>query len=1241
MSDQRYVIDLLDSSNNPIGSGPLHNVLSVSVNERLDEAGTVSFSVPATDTKAAELIATADRFRVRFASGVLRYGIIDKDVIDAATDQPVRTVTGYDMLRELAHYSMGWWCFYADKDINTVVLPELVADTPWATGTIDAALGDLYYRFDGDSRLSALYKIAQTTGKHFRLGSTFRTFDFGAFGAASSIRFANVAHAQRDTDTTTDLAIIGSLQITSDRGPVVNRIIPWGAGEDGGDTNRAKVSLFHLTPGDSRWANIKAKAGVRGTETTISAVGESFGIPNARYTVADSSGFYEEPVNQVMWCYDKDDLTLGLGYDMVISDIEDATHIVVRGSPSIPSPPTSFPATFISNPQLYIQDDTAWADDPHEAVLIFTDVTLTDLGLDAFELAASQLYERAYNYLQAHKVPQVSYAVSVLNCPESLRVGDTVQIIYRGVVTRSGAAVKWVDINESLNVINITRTFNADGSTSATVEVSNIARQATDSATSMFDNGAQVTAQAVTVGKPSVSSSGGGGGGSGGAGDPLTFTSPLVRTVNNITINDAVADGATKGAAAFNATDFNSAAGVISIDYTNGFDPKYLRLDATNDPVTGALDIKVDSTNALRVLTAASAEIARIDTSAKSFVIGDGDGHSVSETVYDGVSGGRYLNYRTNETDTFTILQYQPNGTPPFNGTSFEFLADDSLINNRRFLMASLTSVGAEGFYLASDKTGLQTNMPLIFRVGNADWSTLPNLLTLTATSGTITQDFTVDGQTSARNETKLIINANTAKQAQLNLRIAGADKWALYVPSGSTDIRIYNYALTNDALTIVSATNAATFIGTVTSKPGASAGIALDPNAATGDYTLSLSPANLTAARRVTFPDATGTAALLQVANVFTAQQQITVPTATAIGLILKTSDNNTTNNLAEWRSSADAVLGRIIPTGALRLGSVATAIDANYLFQIYENKNAAAGFAVRNLGDGTAAKSELKVMTGDSAFSFNVFSASYTPSGIFTGNRSVIDYNGAQGLYLGASSATGTLSLYAGGLGSTQAIFHMTAGLRVRIGLYSVTSPSALLHVYGRADEPQLIVTGHTTQAVGTAIAQVTRNDTAAGVSTLLGLTGLGSGANGDGVAQTFAAKSSTTAAQTQATVSTLWTDATHASKTSRLDVTTTGPGKCGSWGYSGIANTALTIIANGTGDVTEGITVQYVASEVTGTDAGGGTVFLEPGDSTIILSDSTNTLTLTCAADGSVTIVRSAGTDTYKFQCWAVWV
>jgi hypothetical protein len=90
--------------------------------------------------------------------------------------------------------------------------------------------------------------------------------------------------------------------------------------------------------------------------------------------------------------------------------------------------------------------------------------------------------------------------------------------------------------------------------------------------------------------------------------------------------------------------------------------------------------------------------------------------------------------------------------------------------------------------------------------------------------------------------------------------------------------------------------------------------------------------------------------------------------------------------------------------------------------------------------------------------------------------------------------------------------------------------------ISIFGAVDRQQLTVTGHTTQAVGTPLVQFTRNDTAAGISSMLSLTCLGSGANGDGGSILLAGKTSTTAAQPMGLDQWLFVNATHASYTVR---------------------------------------------------------------------------------------------------------
>lgn len=105
--------------------------------------------------------------------------------------------------------------------------------------------------------------------------------------------------------------------------------------------------------------------------------------------------------------------------------------------------------------------------------------------------------------------------------------------------------------------------------------------------------------------------------------------------------------------------------------------------------------------------------------------------------------------------------------------------------------------------------------------------------------------------------------------------------------------------------------------------------------------------------------------------------------------------------------------------------------------------------------------------------------------------------------------------------------------------VGLGVGVTPTARLHAVGDADIVQFLVTGYTTQAVGTAMAQLNRNDTVAGISSILGLTALGSGAANDGGAIDMYGKSSTTAAQAMARIAFAWSTATHASRTSYLTI------------------------------------------------------------------------------------------------------
>lgn len=202
--------------------------------------------------------------------------------------------------------------------------------------------------------------------------------------------------------------------------------------------------------------------------------------------------------------------------------------------------------------------------------------------------------------------------------------------------------------------------------------------------------------------------------------------------------------------------------------------------------------------------------------------------------------------------------------------------------------------------------------------------------------------------------------------------------------------------------------------------------------------------------------------------------------------------------------------------------------------------------------------------------------------------------------------------------------------------------------LSVVGSQDLIQLAVTGYLNQTypISRLMVNNTTNNAVLEALRLEAHVSGGSSLAGYGVSQTFYAEDAGGSYVQQSGIESVWTTATHATRNARIDICTfpkgsASPiGKCAFWSSSDMSS-AETIIANGTGDVTEVISILYSCAEITGTDTGGGVCVLEPGDSYNILSDGTNTLTITCVADGSVTIARSAGTDTYKVSLWMSWI
>jgi hypothetical protein len=130
------------------------------------------------------------------------------------------------------------------------------------------------------------------------------------------------------------------------------------------------------------------------------------------------------------------------------------------------------------------------------------------------------------------------------------------------------------------SAVQSTRTITAGTGLTGTGDLSADRTISLNSLAGFISAGTNVTITGVgTIASPFVIASSGGGGGAGtvtsfaftnGGGFTGTVTNSTTTPTLSLTLQNAAADGATKGQSTFTAADFNATTGVVSIDYTNG-----------------------------------------------------------------------------------------------------------------------------------------------------------------------------------------------------------------------------------------------------------------------------------------------------------------------------------------------------------------------------------------------------------------------------------------------------------------------------------------------------------------------------------------------------------------------------------------------------------------------------------------------------------------------------------------------
>lgn len=91
---------------------------------------------------------------------------------------------------------------------------------------------------------------------------------------------------------------------------------------------------------------------------------------------------------------------------------------------------------------------------------------------------------------------------------------------------------------------------------------------------------------------------------------------------------------------------------------------------------------------------------------------------------------------------------------------------------------------------------------------------------------------------------------------------------------------------------------------------------------------------------------------------------------------------------------------------------------------------------------------------------------------------------------------------------------------------------------------------------------------------------------------------------------------------------------------WECQGVDGTARIVVADGDEDVTKRLRYSYVIAEVTGAGVGDGSGGLAVGGNVVIYTDGADICQLAVAANGMVTVQRTAGTDTFNVLLILIW-
>jgi hypothetical protein len=228
-----FRIDLENSAGVKQGGGPITSASSWHYTARLDEAGEFSFTMPASDPKAAAV----QKKRIARAYALLGSAWVEvgAGIVDHIERQPqddgsvLLNVSGNDLIRELTYRSVLNLKLYLGGNPVThaqaLTAVSGFAPSGW-TFTADSSPpnNSVYGYFNGETVLQGMIKIAEKSQSHFYRGAG-RSLIFASTFTASGVR---AVQARGDLSSAT--CAITSLSETVELYDLFTRIYPRGSG---------------------------------------------------------------------------------------------------------------------------------------------------------------------------------------------------------------------------------------------------------------------------------------------------------------------------------------------------------------------------------------------------------------------------------------------------------------------------------------------------------------------------------------------------------------------------------------------------------------------------------------------------------------------------------------------------------------------------------------------------------------------------------------------------------------------------------------------------------------------------------------------------------------------------------------------------------------------------------------------------------------------------------------------------